>query len=260
MENISWLKQTSDKPLFPDVLWSRPENKRYAGKLLIIGGHSQSFSAASRAFTAASAAGAGQVRVVLPDALQKSIGKLFVEAEFAPSTPIGSFGRQALDSLLDLAAWSDAVLLAGDFGKNSETQVLLEAFVDKYSGLLCVAGDSLDYFTQRSDQITKRGDTLLVGDLSSIQKLAQPNVAIQQTADLVQILNKLSIFTSGIKASVVTTASSKIIVAVGDKVSTTAAKDNRVEPELAVYVSVWYMQQPGKPIESLTSAIFDYLN
>src|ERR1700759_1177296 len=145
MADTSWLKQTSE-PLFPNILWSRPENKRQAGKLLIIGGHKQSFSAVSRAYAAAQKAGAGTIRVVLPLSLQKTLGKSFPEAEFADSTAIGSFSRQALGLFLELSDWAEGVLLAGKFGQNSETAVLLENYVAKFAGQLTLAGDSLEYF------------------------------------------------------------------------------------------------------------------
>src|SRR6266404_9395259 len=170
MESINWQKQASDKPLFPDVLWSRPVNKRHAGNLLIIGGHAQSFAEPPRAYTAALKAGAGHVRIVLPDKLQKTLGKGFPEAEFAPSTPIGSFSRQALDLWLDMAKWADAVLLAGGLSKNSETAILLESFVDKYYDQLSLAGDSLDYFTQKPVQLIDRENTWLIGSLAQMQR------------------------------------------------------------------------------------------
>jgi ADP-dependent NAD(P)H-hydrate dehydratase / NAD(P)H-hydrate epimerase len=259
MENINWLKQTPDKPLFPDILWSRPENKRHAGKLLIIGGHSQSFSAVSRAYAAAEMAGAGTIRMVLPDALQKTIGKTFPEAEFAASTPIGSFSRQALELFLDLAKWADGVLLAGDFGKNSETNILLENFIEKFAGQLTVVGDSLDYFLQKSEQLITRPKTTIVGSLNQVQKLARGQ-AIRQQDDLVQILNKLSIFTSDTKAGVITEQNGQIIVALNGQVSTTQSKKGGVGPELAAYASVWRLQQPKKPLEGLTTSIYCYAN
>src|SRR5579884_1402879 len=140
---MNWLKQ-ADEPLFPDILWSRPENRRHAGKLLIIGGHSQSFSAVSEAYAAARLAGAGTVRVIVPDKLRPMLSTIFPEAEYGASTDIGSFSRQAMAEVLDAADWADGVLLAGDFGRNSETAVLLENIVSRYKGLLCLAGDSVD--------------------------------------------------------------------------------------------------------------------
>src|SRR3954471_3597520 len=123
--DTNWLRQTPDKPLFPDILWSRPENKRLAGKLLVIGGSSHGFAAPGGAYTAAQKAGIGSVRVLLPDSTEKALSKILPEAEFAPSTISGSFSRQALGILLAQAEWADGVLLAGDFGKNSETAILL---------------------------------------------------------------------------------------------------------------------------------------
>jgi len=144
--DTNWLKQAPNKPLFEDILWSRPQNKRQAGKLLIIGGSVHGFSAPAGAYGAAEKAGIGSIRVILPDATKRMLGKLFLEAEFAPSTTSGSFSRQALAQLLDTADWTDGVLLAGDFGRNSETAILLEAFVKKYRGPLSITHDGIDYF------------------------------------------------------------------------------------------------------------------
>lgn len=255
MENTNWLRQTADKPLFPDVLWSRPENKRHAGKLLVIGGHAQSFSAVSSAFVAASKAGAGTVRILLPDSLQKTLGGALAEAEYAVSTPIGSFSQKALAQMIDLSEWADAVLLAGDFGKNSETAILLEKFVDKYSGLLCLSGDSLDYFISNKS-ILERDNTLIVGEISQIQKLAQPRATIRQQAELAQLVNMLSNFTEMTAAEFVTFHDSQLIVAVKGQVSTTKIDGDINSEELAAYTSVWRLQQPDRAFESLTTAVF----
>lgn len=253
--SMNWLRQTKE-PLFPDLLWSRPENKRYAGKLLIIGGHAQSFSAVSEAYAAAAKAGIGTAKVILPDKLQKMLSGVFPEAEYAASTLIGSFSRQALDALLEAAAWADGVLLAGDFGRNSETAVLLESFVNKSGVQITLAGDSIDYFLPRPPVLIDRESTLIVTTVAKLQKLAQPNF-IRQQDDLAQMVNKLGIFTDGIKANIVTWNSGNVIVATRGKVSTTAVKDSR-EGDLAAYVSVWRLQQPEHAFETLTTAAYCY--
>src|ERR1700749_1211633 len=120
MDRNYWHKQTTDKPLYPELLWSRPENKRFAGKLLIIGGSLHGFTAPAQAYAEALKAGIGSARVLLPDALQKTIGTVLEAGEFAPSTPSGSFSKQALAEALELSQWADGVLLAGDFDRNSE--------------------------------------------------------------------------------------------------------------------------------------------
>ena len=107
------LKQQAVTPLFPDILWSRPETKQGAGKLLIVGGNSFGFAAPGLAFAEATAAGIGVTRVLLPETLRKIVGNLPIEAEFAPTNPSGSFSSRSLEPLLTNAAWADGVLVAG---------------------------------------------------------------------------------------------------------------------------------------------------
>lgn len=254
MESTNWLKQTN-KPLFEDMLWSRPENKRFAGKLVIIGGHKQSFNDVSDAYAAALKAGVGTARVLLPQALQPMLKSVFLEAEYAPSNKIGSFSRDALAAWLEAAEWADGVLLAGDFGRNSETAVLLEGFIEKYDGLLTVAGDSLDYFLKDSENLLGRYNTVITAAVDKLQKLAVPGAVIRQQDGLVQIVNKLSIFTDENKASFITFHAGNIIVANGGRASTTPA-NNINQADTAAYAAVWLLQQPQKTFEALTTAVF----
>ncbi len=257
MGNTNWLRQ-ADKPLFEDVLWSRPENKRHAGKLLIIGGHKQNFNAVSEAYAATLKAGIGTARVLLPQALQSMLKTVFPEAEYAPSNKIGSFSRDALATWLEAADWADGVLLAGDFGRNSETAILLEEFIEKYDGQLGVTGDTVDYFLKDIDKLKQRYNAVITTTVAKIQKLAVPDTVIKQQDDLAQMVNKLSVFTDVTKTSFTTFHGGNIIVASGGRVSTTPSKSFR-EVEVAAYATVWLLQQPQKPFEALTTAIWGYL-
>ncbi|MBI1856731.1 hypothetical protein HY003_03405 [Candidatus Saccharibacteria bacterium] len=131
MDLTYWHKQTMDAPLFPDLQWSRPEHKKHAGKLLIIGGNLHGFAAPAEAYIEANRAGVGLTRVLLPDAVKKIAGNILETVDYAPSTPSGSFSRQALADFIEQSAWADSVLLVGDFGRNSETAILLEKFMSK---------------------------------------------------------------------------------------------------------------------------------
>src|SRR5581483_6453973 len=139
-----WLKQVVNSPLFPDLLWSKPENKKQAGKLLIVGGTSGSFKNVNLAYNNALKAGIGVCRLYLPNSLSAVLAGASPDVSFGPSTQSGGFSRQALADLLDLSIWADGVLLAGDLGKNSETSILIESFIDKYSGILLLANDAID--------------------------------------------------------------------------------------------------------------------
>lgn len=257
MDDTSWLKQT-DKPLFEDILWSRPENKRYAGKLLIIGGHKQSFTAVSEAYGAALKAGIGTVRVMLPQSLNGMLKAVFPEAEYAPSNKIGSFSRDSLAAWLEAAEWADGVLLAGDFGRNSETAVLLEGFSDKYDGVLGVTGDTIDYFLKDAQALKQRYNNVITLGVDKLQKLALPDVVLKQQDDLAQMVMKLRSFTDVTKASFITCHGGTMIAASGGRVSTTPAKEFS-ETKAAAYAIVWLLQQPKKPFEALTTAIYGYV-
>jgi NAD(P)H-hydrate repair Nnr-like enzyme with NAD(P)H-hydrate dehydratase domain len=263
MENTNWLKQTSDKPLFSDLLWSRPENRLHAGKLLIIGGNKHAVAAPGVAFSAAAKAGAGTVRVLLPNATQKMIGKLFPEAEFAPSTPSGSFSRNAIDQFLEHASWADGVLLAGDFGHNSETVILLDNFVAKYSGQLTVAQDGLDYYLNKGSVFFSRPNTIGVLNFGKLQKLAQNNIPqppIRYSMNLHQLVEILNEWTNQFPIQLITNHADQFIAAADGKVSTTPiSEESNWQVELAAYTATWLIQQPTKPFKALTTAVFDYL-
>jgi NAD(P)H-hydrate repair Nnr-like enzyme with NAD(P)H-hydrate dehydratase domain len=254
---MNWSKQT-DEPLFPDVLWSRPENRRHAGKLLIIGGHAQNFSTVSDAYGAAGQAGAGTIRIIVPDKLRPMLSKVFMEAEYAASNEIGSFSQKAIAELLDTSEWADSVLLAGEFGKNSETAILIEDFISRYQGCLCVAGDTVDFFMSKSakELIFNRPKTVLVASIAQLQKIASPKL-IQQKADFIKIIEQVSDWAARTELGIVSWHSDKIISAYKDDISTTSAKAIK-ETDLAAYASVWTLQQPGKTFEALTTAVWCY--
>lgn len=262
MENTNWQKQTSDKPLFPDLLWSRPENKRQAGKLLLIGGSSHGFAAPAAAFAAATKAGIGSARVALPSSAQKILGSSFAEAIFVPTTPSGSLSRQALAELLESAAWCDGVLLAGDFGRNSETAILLESFVEKYQGQLTVAQDSLDYFLASDTKLLERPNSLFVINLGKLQKLAKnnrPGTPVLHDMSLHELVTVLADWTNSTPASFITKHADSLVVASGGKVSTTPQKEeSNWQVDLAAYAGVWWLQQPTKNFEALTTGIVDF--
>jgi len=127
-----WLKQTPENPLFPKLLWSKPENKLGSGKLLIFGGSNSGFAKVAGAFQSAQKSNAGQIRILLPDVLQRTLKLLLPEAGFLPSNPSGGFSNLGFGELISEAQWADGVLVPGDLGHNSETEILIEKFANKY--------------------------------------------------------------------------------------------------------------------------------
>lgn len=260
MDRSYWHKQIPGTPLFPDLLWSRPENKAHAGKLLIVGGHAQGFAAPAEAYSLSNKAGAGTARVLLPDALQKSVGRIFEAGEYAPSTPSGSFAQTALGELLPMAHWADGVLLAGDLGRNSETAILIEKFLSKHTGQVTLTKDAIEYVTSQPALVQTRENTLLVLSFSQLQKLGSElkfRTAVTSTMDLLRTVDMLREFTLAFPLAIITRHLENTFVAVHGQVSSTPCQtDDRIwRLKHAASASVWWLQNPSKPFESLTTSI-----
>jgi len=257
MEHTYWLKQGTE-PLFPDILWSRPESKSTSGKLSIIGGSSHGFGAPGLAYNASIQAGVGSLNVVMPDAIKKIVKGLLPDADFAVSTPSGSFSRPALANLIDAGNRSDCVLIAGDVGRNSETAVLFETFVQKYKGLLTITQDAVDFFKETPKDLCDRPDTLIVLSLSQLQKLFMftPTITpIILSMSVVQLAEALHNYSQEHCAIIVTKHNDLIFTASKGRVSTT--KDTRKiwRVETAGKASVFWLQNPGQPFEAITTAL-----
>ncbi len=259
MEHTYWQRQGSE-PLFPDLIWARPENKLHAGKLLIIGGNAHGLASIAESYALAEKHGIGTCRVVLPDAIHASMRQIIHAGVFAPSTPSGSFSVKALGTLLDEAAWADGVLLPGDLGRNSETAILLEKFVNKYTGALVVTKDAADYFKTNAAALLQRPNTTLVVSLAQLQKLATDakyTVPLQYSLGLLNIVEWLHNFTSQFSVAIVMNHQSTTYVAHSGTVSTTPQEfaDKAWRLPLATTVAVWKIQNPSKTFEALTTAV-----
>jgi hypothetical protein len=257
-----WQKQASDAPLFPDLFWSRPEQKSQAGKLLIVGGNLHAFAAPAEAFAEAENAGAGTVRVILPDAAKKLVGPILEHVEYAPSTPSGSFSQKALAELLEAARWADGVLVAGDLGRNSETAILLEKFAEKYRGQLTFAKDAVDYVVTAPANAATRPDTLLVLSIAQLQKLAVKlgfAKAFTFDMDLLRFVETLHSFTETYPLYLMVKHLDSIHVASqGQVISTKLSEDLPIwRVHISAHGAVWWLQNPGKPLEALASATID---
>lgn len=260
MERTFWHRQTHDKPLFPSLIWSRPENRQFAGKLLIIGGNLYGFAAPADSYKESLKAGVGVARVILPASLQKTIGRVFEAGEYAPSTNSGSFSQKALAELLSCSGWADSTLLAGDLGRNSETAILLEKFAEKYSGQLVITKDAADYFTNSPSKILTRPDTTLVISLAQLQKLATKagfTPAFTFGMDLLHLVDALHAFSQKFAAHIVVKHLENIFVAANGEVSSTKLTEDQDiwRVKTATHASVWWLQNPSKPFEALTTAI-----
>ena len=260
MDLSYWQKQTSTKPLFPDIEWSKPENKTQAGRLGIVGGNKLGFAGVAEAYQVAKKTGVGEARVLLPDGLKKSIPSIMTEAQFAPMNVSGSLSQDAMPELKTIANWADAVLLAGDAGRSSETAILYEQFTQDYEGQLILTRDAIDLVKNDMSALVNRPKTTLVASFAQLQKIFQavyyPKVLTfsMQLTNLVEALHK---FTITYPVTIGVLHNEKFIVASDGRVTTTDWANPMAiwKGETATQIACYLIWSPSKPLEAATTAL-----
>ncbi|GHU07114.1 hypothetical protein FACS189431_1170 [Alphaproteobacteria bacterium] len=265
MNQDYWRRQESGKPLFPDIEWSKPEQKKQRGRLLIVGGSAHGFMAVGNAYAAANAAGAGEVRVALPDVLKKSLPS-DIDGVFLPTNPSGGLARDGLDQLLAAAEWSSGIVLVGDSDQNSETAVLLEDLlgwipdqVQDDNRWITITRDAVDLVRGMGEDLVNRNRTHLVVTFAQVQKLFQsvyyPKVLTfsQQFSTVVEALHK---FTITYPTTLTVLHNDQWIVAHNGEVITQTDADmhSLINGSTAARAATYLLWTPNKPLESIVSS------
>ncbi len=254
-----WLKQT-DKPLFPDIDWARPEQKAKAGKLAIMGGHAHSFAATAESYLTASKTGAGAVKVILPDSLKKLIPREVGDAVFVASNPSGGFSKIAEPELTAAANWADGLLLIGDAGRNSETAMLYESLLKNTVKPVTITRDAVDLLKNTTEVVLGRNNTLLVVSIAQLQKIFQavyyPKMITlgMQLSLLVETLHK---FTMTYPVAIMVLHNANIVVAKSGQITTTPWQQAMAvwRGATATTASVYWLWNPAKCLEAATTSL-----
>jgi hypothetical protein len=213
-----WLKQTADAPLFPDLLWSRPENKRLAGKLGIIGGNVHGFAAPAQAQAAAEAAGAGLTRVVLPQHVKSLL-------------PRGVLTAIVLEQLAEKY-----------HGQLTLTQDALDYFTATPAALL-----------NRPDTLAVAS----FAQAQKLFSAARWPRALTFSMDLTRLVEALHEFAGKHALALIVKHHDTLAVAVVGQVSTIKV-GNDLEAwrvPTAAAAATWWLQNPGQPFAALSSAV-----
>lgn len=236
-ENLDYWHRQGTKKLYSDIDMMAPEQRRFAGKLLIIGGNKGMFFAVASALEAAKKFGIGEVRALMPDALKNQVPST-PELYFAEAEASGAFGRLALQEMLRQAEWADAVLLIGDSGKNAETSLAFAEFMDKCQKPVYITRDAIETVTPSvADWAMRDYETGLLLTMPQLQKMLRamyyPKVITlsMPTNQLVETLHK---FTLSYPVAVATFHNDLIIVAEKGVVVTQSISDTNLTP-----ISIW---------------------
>ncbi len=257
--NSNLITQDSS-PVFPDVLWSKPERKDQAGHLLIIGGHSESITPILESYALASSLGAGKISVAIPEALKKSMpgGPDII---YCDSTTSGSLSKDALPILLQAAQETDMILLPGAMSNNSQSFQLLERLLEKIGKPLVVSGDSLHALLNIKGALDNP-DICAVLNPSQLQHLVKKSggtTAYTSGASLMQMQQILHDITG--KGSLLALHNKDIWTSTQGRVSKTKRADHIGEftwqVPTATACAVYWMHNPDLPFEAFTTASLD---
>jgi NAD(P)H-hydrate repair Nnr-like enzyme with NAD(P)H-hydrate dehydratase domain len=260
MDYSYWKRQTADAPLFPDIEWSKPEQKSMAGKLGIIGGNKLGFAGVAEAYMTALSTGAGSVRVLLPDALQKTIPKTITDTVFAPTNISGSLSNDALTEMTALGEWAHSILLIGDAGRSGETAVVYEQFIQKYNGSLVITRDAVDLVKNSADLLVDRPNTVLIVSFAQLQKLFQavyyPKV-LTFSMQLINFVEAIHKFTITYPVTLVVLHKETLFVANDGQVTSQLWNNPMLiwRGSVAAKAAAYWLWTPSKPVEAITSSL-----
>jgi NAD(P)H-hydrate repair Nnr-like enzyme with NAD(P)H-hydrate dehydratase domain len=255
-----WKKQSPTAPLFPDIEWSKPETRTQSGKLGIIGGNKLGFAGVAEAYSVATQSGVGQVRVLLPDVLKKTIPKIITDTIYAPTNISGSLTKDAIAEMTALGAWADEILLVGDAGRSSETAIVYEQFLQTYQGKLVVTRDAIDLVKNNARGLIERPNTLLIASFAQLQKIFQavyyPKV-LTFSMQLTQLIEAVHKFTITYPVSIAVLHKDYLVIAhEGQVVSTEWGNPMAIwRGDVASKAAAYWLWNPGKPLEATATAI-----
>jgi ADP-dependent NAD(P)H-hydrate dehydratase / NAD(P)H-hydrate epimerase len=255
-----WHKQAPGSPLYPDIEWSKPEHRDRSGNLGIIGGNKLGFAGVAEAYSTALETGVGQVRVLLPDALRKTIPKTITDTIFGATNPSGSLGKEAQAEMHAIGEWANQVLLIGDAGRNSETAILYENFLVDYTGPLTITRDAVDLIKNSTATIVERENTLLIVSFAQLQKLFQsvyyPKILTfsMQLTSLVEALHK---FTITYPVTITVLHKDYILVAGGGEVTSTQWENPMAiwRGTVATRAAAYWLWNPRLLLKAVTASL-----
>ena len=254
------IKQQQGKALYPDIEWSKPENSKNFGKLLIVGGSANNIADPSSAYQKAIDFGISNIRVIVPISAKRNLPVALPFIDFAPSNPSGSFSKEATSIVRDFASQSDCLLLCGGFGKNSETAIVIENLLEENQGLSTITGDGVDYFIETPNKIINRPNTIIIASFSQLQKIVKNSPhsrALLFSNNLSQTLNALSEFAPKINSYIITEKDGVLILTSKRGIITTKILGSKINWQLNVscQASFWSMINKNKIFESCATAI-----
>ena len=163
VESDLWLVDAADvAAILPER--APDSHKRSTGVVLVVGGSRTMTGAVRLMAGAAYRAGAGLVRVGVPEGILPTVQGVLTEATFVPlpETVDGSIAPGALDHLRAHMADVDAVAIGPGLGRSEQTLELVRRLVRECPVPMVVDADALTAFAGHTDELAAAGAPGLV--------------------------------------------------------------------------------------------------
>lgn len=255
---IKYLKQ-GDDPLFPKIFWNRPISHIGGNNLTMIGGYSGSCNQLQLYYSAITAGGIYDYKIIMPDSLIKIIGQDNEAYYFVAANKSGSLAKAALGEILEIIRDTTAISIGDNLSDNSETTILIESLLhhlEKKS--LILWGGAIDRLIKYYPEIIKsQPKCLLVLDAKQLFRYANV-LKISTNDNKNELENKIGIgleLARKTKANFLV-ASSEIIAIVDKEVSLTFIKNTPNKAIISGVATAFWLQNTHFKFESLTSAAY----
>lgn len=259
MNNDYWKKQTKETPLFPDIEWSKPEQKSQAGKLLIVGGTTHGFTAVVKSYSAALETGAGEVKVAVPDALKKTLPPDFHDSIFLPTNQSGALAKDGEKELIVASQWANGALLVGDSGQNSETAILYDKLLNSTDTWLTITRDAVELLFTSAEKLVNRPNTNLVMNFQQTQKLFSkvyyPKI-LTFSMQFISFIEAIHKFTITYPVTLTVLFNDKIVVSFNGEVISQDFSDQMalINGILAAKTATYLLWNQKKPLEAIATS------
>lgn len=164
----------------PDDLWSalppRPvtAHKRSVGKVLVVGGSASMPGAVVLAASGALRAGAGLVRMAVPESIGPQVAPQVVEAlTFSlPQTPEGGFSPEGVEQAVELAGQMQVMAIGPGIGKDRQTMDFVTQVLERVEQPAVLDADGIAAFEGKPEKLADRaGPTVMTPHSGELGRL-----------------------------------------------------------------------------------------
>lgn len=164
------------------VVRGAASHKRSAGKVVIAAGAVGMIGAASLSAIGAMRAGAGLIRLVVPDSIRPQVAPTVIEVltSGVAESPEGQFAPEAAE---EVAAWAnswDALALGPGIGRTSEVRRFVEKVLEKTTVPVILDADGIAAFAGRPESLRSRDAATILtphaGELAALMSIEAADV------------------------------------------------------------------------------------